>query len=440
MFPAPRLALDVPFAAQYDGPGGVIAQAILRRPRALIAALCVAEVFAMTGFATYWSLLPVLQPAWGMNNAAAGWLSGAFFGGYVLAVPFLTAMTDRVDARHVFILGALLSAGALIGMSFLATGFWSALPWRVIAGAGLAGCYMPGLKVLTDRLPEVRQARAVAFYTACFSVGTAVSYSLAGGALEWFGWRGAFLFAAAGPVLSVVAVVTLVAPRAPEAATEERRHVLDFRPVLRSRETMGYIVAYAGHGAELFAMRSWIVPFLVFCLGSGGAFELNATLFATMTSLIAVVSSIGGAELALRVGRARLITWVMLATFALSAATGFSSPLPFAAVVYLCLVYAAAIQADSAALTAGAVASSPVGHRGATLAVHSTLGFGGSLFAPALVGVVLDRAAPLGAATAWGFAFLAMGSMALLGYVFFMVQRRRLASGPPPDREPSGPR
>ena len=96
--------------------------------------------------------------------------------------------------------------------------------------------------------------------------------------------------------------------------------MLDFRPVLRSRETMGYIVAYAGHGAELFAMRSWIVPFLVFCLGSGGAFELNATLFATLTSLIAVVSSIGGAELALRVGRARLITWVMLATFALSAA------------------------------------------------------------------------------------------------------------------------
>ena len=92
----------------------------------------------------------------------AGWLSGAFFGGYVLVVPFLTAMTDRVDARYVFVLGALLSAGGLVGLAFLATGFWSALPWRVIAGAGLAGTYMPGLKVLTDRLPEARQPRAVA--------------------------------------------------------------------------------------------------------------------------------------------------------------------------------------------------------------------------------------------------------------------------------------
>ena len=252
--------------------------------------------------------------------------------------------------------------------------------------------------------------------------------------MEWFGWRGAFLFTAVGPVLSIVALVALVAPRAPEAAAEERRHVLDFRPVLRSRETMGYIVAYAGHGAELFAMRSWIVPFLVFCLGSGGKFELDATLFATATALVAVISSIGGAELALRVGRARLITWAMLSTFAISAAVGFSSPLPFAAVVFLCLVYAAAIQADSAALTAGAVASSPVGHRGATLAVHSTMGFGGSLFAPALVGVVLDLAAPLGGQSAWGFGFLAMGSMALLSYVgFFMLQRRRPASAPPPD-------
>ena len=407
----------------------MIAQAIMRRPVALIAVMCLAEVLAMTGFAAYWSLLPVLQPEWHMSNALAGWLSGAFFGGYVLVVPFLTAMTDRVDARYVFILGAVLSAGGLVGLAFLATGFWSALPWRVIAGAGLAGTYMPGLKVLTDRLPEARQARAVAFYTASFSIGTAVSYALAGGAVEWFGWRGAFLFVAAGPVLGVIALAAAVAPREPEAAAEERGHVLDFRPVLRSRETMGYIIAYAGHGAELFAMRSWIVPFLVFCLGSGAEFELDATLFATAIALVAVVSSVGGAELALRIGRVRLLTWVMLATFAISVAVGFSSPLPFAVVVVLCLVYSAAIQADSAALTAGAVATSPVGHRGATLAVHSTLGFGGSLFAPALVGVVLDLSAPLGGTTAWGLAFLTMGSMALLSFAFFILQRRRPARG-----------
>ena len=410
----------------------MIAQAILRRPPALIAVLCLAEVLAMTGFAAYWSLLPVLQPAWDMTNAAAGWLSGAFFGGYVLAVSFLSAMTDRVDARHVYVLGALLSAGALVGLALLANGFWSALPWRVIAGAGLAGCYMPGLKVLTDRLPQARHARAVAFYTASFSIGTAVSYALAGGALEWFGWRGAFLLVAAGPVLSVVALVTLVAPRAPEAAAEERRHVLDFRPVLRSRETMGYIVAYAGHGAELFAMRSWIVPFLVFCLGSGGAFELNATLFATLTALIAVVSSIGGAELALRVGRARLISMGDAGDvrdlrrdrlFFATALRRGGVPLPG-----LCRRHPGrfggadrrsrrVVPGGSSRRNAGGAFDSGVRR------ITVRAGAGGRGSRPC-------RAA--GGQTAWGLAFLAMGSMALLGYVFFMVQRRYLPSDLPP--------
>ena len=411
-----------------SGPETAIAQAVARRPPVLVAVMCVALVFAMAGFSAYWSLQPVLQPAWQMNNVTAGWLSGAFFGGYVLTVPFLTAITDRVDARYVFISGAALSAAALVGLAFTATGFWSALPWRVIAGAGMAGCYMPGLKVLTDRLTnKAPRARAVAFYTACFSGGTAASYALAGCALEWFGWRGTFLFTAAGPALAGIALAILVAPGKPEAAKTGRSHVLDFRPVLRSRKTMSFIVGYAGHGAELFAMRSWVVPFLVFCLGSSAEFTLNATLLAALTSLVAVASSIGGAELALRVGRVRLISCVMLATFALSAVVGFSSLLPFAVVALLCLVYSAAIQADSAALTAGAVNTSPAGHRGATLAVHSTLGFSGSLFAPPLVGAVLDLAAPLGGTTAWGLAFVTMGSMALAGFFAFMLLRRRLA-------------
>ena len=54
----------------------MIGPAALRRPSALVAVVCLSEVLAMTGFAAYWSLLPVLQPAWQMNNSMAGFLSG----------------------------------------------------------------------------------------------------------------------------------------------------------------------------------------------------------------------------------------------------------------------------------------------------------------------------------------------------------------------------
>lgn len=70
---------------------------------------------------------------------------------------------DRL--RNVVILGVMLSAEALVGLALFATGFWSALPWRVLAGTGLAGCYMPCLKVFTDRLPQAQHARAVSSRT-----------------------------------------------------------------------------------------------------------------------------------------------------------------------------------------------------------------------------------------------------------------------------------
>jgi hypothetical protein len=41
-----------------------------------------------------------------------------------------------------------------------------------------------------------------------------------------------------------------------------------------------------------------------------------------------------------------------------------------------------------------------------------------------VVGVVLDAAMPLGGATAWGLAFLAMGAMGLLGFCCFAALAR----------------
>ena len=41
------------------------------------------------------------------------------------------------------------------------------------------------------------------------------------------------------------------------------RRTLDFRPVLRNRAAMAFIVGYAGHTWELFALRAWLVAFLV---------------------------------------------------------------------------------------------------------------------------------------------------------------------------------
>jgi len=402
-----------------------LARRIEAKPVLLVALLCLTQTLAMAGFSTYWSLLPVLQPAWEMSNEQAGWVSGLLFGGYVLAVPFLVAVTDHRDARGIVLIGCGLTFTGLVGMGLLADGFWSALVWRAVAGAGLAGTYMPGLKVLTDRLPQRSHARAIAFYTSSFSIGSGVSYLLSGLFLEAAGWQGAFLLVATGPVLCALAIWLLVRPVAPETGEVHRGHALDVRPVLRTPAAMAYVLAYAGHTAELFAMRSWLVPFLVVSLGfSGISGEIDATMVALAVSLIAVVASITGAELAIRVGRVRLIAVVMVLSFLAATATGFSVAMPFWLVVTLNLIYAVTIQADSAAITAGAVAMAPAGHRGATMAVHSIIGFGGALFGPMLAGVVLDVSGGQGSVMAWGLAYALIGGFGLLGLASLLFLSR----------------
>ena len=71
--------------------------------------------------------------------------------------------------------------------------------------------------------------------------------------------------------------------------------------------------------------------------------------------------------------------------------------------------------ADSASLTAGAVAAAPIGHRGATLAVHAALGFSAGFLGPLVIGAVLDLFG--GGTLAWGLAFVTMGLGSLAGPV-----------------------
>ncbi len=389
------------------------ARPLLRSPGALVAVLCVTSVLGMLGFSSFSALLPEFQRDWNLSNTDAGWISGIFYGGYVAAVPVLVGSTDRVDPRRIYLLSFIIGAIAALGYAFFATGFWSALLWRALAGVALAGGYMPGLKLLTDRVGGRRQSRYVAFYTAGFSLGTAFSFAFTGEMAGWLGWRPAFAAAAGGASAAFLMVLVLVAPSPPgEAIAADERRTLDFRPVLRNRAAMAFILGYTGHTWELFALRSWLVAFLVqaaaFAGDSGDIAQ--ASWLSTVIVLVSAAASIYGAELATRSDRRRVIGRIMALSVITAAVTGFSAGLPPYVVAAFCLFYHMIIMGDSAALTGGAVAASAPGQRGATLAVHSIMGFSGAFLGPLAVGAVLDLAGGETSRLAWGLAFLAMGA------------------------------
>jgi MFS family permease len=392
---------------------------------ALVISICLAEVLGMLSFATFQALIPTFAAEWGLSNTDAGWISGIYFAGYVGAVPVLVSLTDRVDPKRIYLWSLVLGGGASLAFALFAEGFWSALAFRCLHGVGLAGTYMPGLKALSDHIEGPRQSRYVAFYTASFGIGASLSYVMAGEINTAFDWHWAFAATAAGVVLAAI-LTWAVLPAAPPGAADHHTHLLDFRPVLRNRSAMAYILGYMGHNWELFAFRSWAVAFLVFAGGlKGGDIWLSATTIAAAATFLGVPASILGNELAVRVGRRRLIVCVTLASVGLSAIIGFSAA-GYWLVVALCLLYGVLLTGDSAALTAGTVAAAAPDQRGATLAMHAFLGFMGGVFGPLCVGVVLDAAGG-GTIFGWGMAFLATGagSVMALAAVILVASRRR---------------
>jgi MFS family permease len=194
---------------------------------------------------------------WDLSNSQAGWINGIYFAGYTIAVPLLTSLTDRIDARKIYWISCGLGALANLGFALLSYGFWSALFFRAICGFGLAGTFIPGLKALIDRLDARYHPRAVSFYTACFGLGMSISFYFAGSIFNWLGWKPVFGLAAAGSFIALgIALIVLIPQHQDEdAGSPTLKSILNFKPVWENRLARQYIIAYMCHMWEMFAAR-----------------------------------------------------------------------------------------------------------------------------------------------------------------------------------------
>lgn len=399
-------------------------------PAMLILALCVAETLGMATFATFPALLPTFRDEWGLSNWEAGLIGGVYFAGYLVAVPVLVTLTDRVDPRRIYLFAMAISVVSALGFAVNATDLASASLWRFLQGVGLAGTYMPGLKALTDALPGKYQSRAVAFYTSSFGVGSSLSFGIAGKLAAVFDWRWAFILSAIGPALAIVFAFWVLRPKPPAENALPATRLLDFRPVLANRRALAFTLGYTVHNWELFGYRTWIVAFLVFAQSQqpAGAIGLawSATTLAMLVNLLGLPASVLGNELAHRFGRRQVLIAVMVASAVAGTAFGFSgATLPFVAVVFLAFVYGWTVIGDSATLTAGVVAAADPRYRGATMAMHSTIGFVGSFIGPLAFGAALDAGGGEQSGFAWGIAFASLSAVILIGPVLMMTMAKR---------------
>jgi predicted MFS family arabinose efflux permease len=396
----------------------------------LVALVCTAQVLVQIG-ANFWpALLPSMIELWTLTNSEAGWITGVFYLAYMLAVPVLVTLTDRIDARLVYLFGVACTISAHVLFGFLAEGFWSAFLLRALAGIGWAGTYMTGLKLLADLVDKKMMSRAVSGHAASIGVSGALSFSCAGALTALFGWQSAFVIAGLTALAAWLMVALWVPRRPPAAAPSPGQKLFDFGPVLRNRSAMAYSIAYCVHTLEMNALRGWGVAFLGFVALNSGVSDpiFSPPVVLTVLGILGTAASVMGNEAAIRMGRRNLIGVAMLGSVIVAGTIGYFGSLSYPVAVAMMIVYGFIVWLDSSSLTAGAAGTADPARRGAQLAVHSSLGYAGGFVGPLIIGFILDLGGGM-SRVSWGLAFLSVAILMSLALVTFWVIRPRELAG-----------
>jgi MFS family permease len=342
-----------------------------------------------------------MRTEWNASSAALGWVVSAYLLGYAAAVLVVLPLTDRIRPSRVIAIGALVTALANIAFAIAAHDVITASLLRVIAGFGLAGVYMPGVRLVAQSSNPARRGSAVGLYVAAFYFGGSLSFLATGLLLEPFGWRGAAIIL--GAVALAAVPIAAISSRGIPETTGERAH-LDLR-VLRNAPLVRTITAYVGHSWELFIVRAWLAAFLAaaFALRGLSPTDATASQWAALILALGVPGVFVGGWLSDRVGRTRAALLYALGSGAISVGFGTLLFAPWPAIVAIGGIYAALVAADSAVYSTAVTELAPAARIGSAQALQAVAGFGIGSLGPIVAGVTLD----LG--SGWIGPFLAAG-------------------------------
>ena len=387
-----------------------------------IAVVLICQVLVFAGIFSFPALAPTFIEEWSLSYTQAGWISGIYFAGYVVSVLSLVRMTERVDARLIYIASAGVLSLAGFSFAYLGEGFWSALILRFVGGIGFAGTYMPGLRVMLDRIDPVHNRLVVTLYMACGALGGSVSFFLAGVLGENFGWRAVFLGIGIAALIAMLLIFIFikVITKLPGSPASVCAGMLG---VYRNRPALGYVFAYAAHNWEIYSLNSWVVALLVFNLGVSGISEpwFAPTSVGIVIGVLAIPAILMGGGLSTRFGDRRVVSVIMLLSAAGACMVGLLAGAGYNILTLVLFAYTFLVYADSPGLTSGAILASESGQTGDVMALHSLLGHLTAAVGPPVFGMVLDLTGSGDQASSWAAAFISMAVVVVLGPIALRV-------------------
>lgn len=382
----------------------------------VLAILSLAIVLSMTTWFSATAIISELRLAWGLDGAAAAWLTNAVQIGFVVGAlgSSLLNIPDILPARTLMAVSACLAAAANLALLVAPSGE-AAIALRFVTGVALAGIYPPALKVISTWFVKGR-GLALGIVIAALTLGSAFPHLLRAITSD-LNWR---------IVVSATSAMTLFGAflmwrYAVEGPHRYARATFDPRQigrVLRNKPVMLANVGYFGHMWELYAMWGWFLAFAQAALDHN---HISVSYASIITFVVVASGALGcvlGGVLADRVGRTATTAGMMLVSGLCALTIGFTFDAPIWVFIAVSIVWGITIIADSAQFSAIVTEIGESSSVGTALALQLGLGFALTVVA---IRVVPEIAAALGS---WQWTFLVLVPGPLIGVVAMLMLRR----------------
>ena len=247
----------------------------------------------------------VLEPVrreFHLDDTALGVVGAAFTIVYALTAVPLGALADRF--RRTRLLAGGVSLWSLFTLaSGLATNFATFFVARIGVGVGEAACTPGASSLIADLVPEKRRSRAFAVFMLGFPLGSFAALMTAGRIAEAWGWRAAFMLAAAPGLIVTVMLLMCREPLRDHHDAASRPASGGFASILAAPFFWGISLAGVALGVAAYALGTYLPTFFIRVHGMGVGQAGGAA--AIVLGLTGVVGLLGGGILADRVAVGR---------------------------------------------------------------------------------------------------------------------------------------